>query len=1032
MSAYGKSKAAGGDGQLSGVSRDVTDDDEDDELLAVPDDDNDDFDLATVSRRKAIKQRQSAKSQRKSGQSKKRRHGGQSLVTSSQPGTPLAMSLDDYGQAELVAAPEIPENESGCARTEGYRHIEPAAKGHYLTLIHSQLHWAASFFGGTDAAVASRLRGFAERTKGTAPGDCALRGARGALANMSDASLHYSLSHASVGTSSRTHRAANRKLRAEFSMGVRSMGDGGIGSNGGSVGSVAGAGVAGVGCSSDGGDPAGLASSNGPANNSSSSSVIINASSGSDLLRFNQLESRTKRLRFSKSAIHDWGLFASETIFQGEFVIEYIGERIRASLADLREEQYEREGIGSSYLFRVDDEIVIDATKCGNVARFVNHSCEPNCIAKTIVADGTKRIVIYASHDIQVGEEVTYDYKFPAEDVKIPERLRRLPYENLGAAEDSSPIGMLFDTPRFANTVPFFRFQRFGHGDARTDSDHKLVVVMVGLPARGKSYIVKKLKRYLSWLGFQTKIFNVGDRRRLAGSADDHAHVVTSRDAARSVQAREASSSAEPACADCDRSRPLLSSSGMQTPSCNHCATRHSSAFFDPDNAKAKQIREQVALDVFEDLLRWLQAGGQIAIHDATNSTIERRGALISRLKSEADVNLLFVESICTDKDIINRNIKLKTQSPDYVGIDPEIAEADFRARLRNYERAYRTIGAAEEKLDVQYCKIIDVGKKVIAYNIQGFLESQVVFYLMQMNLESRVIYVTRHGESEDNAAGRIGGDASLAPNGTRYARALARFIDRRRVEFAAEVEENNRRLAHFMASGTSSGSNSEPESVASHASGASTSYSMPSSLRRHVQPDFEIWTSMLKRTMETVEFFDPLRYRIKNIRSLNEIYAGKCEGMTYEEIAREYPDEYEARQLDKFYYRYPGIGGESYADVVLRLQQVIVELERIRHSVLLVTHRAMARTLLSYFMDISTTHMPDMDLPLGFIYGCEPRPFGNHLRVWRYALNLDDFEEIDASSVLKIRYPKIIMHEHVAAPPSLPSPAETAYSSKN
>ncbi|KAJ2586361.1 6-phosphofructo-2-kinase, partial [Coemansia sp. RSA 1804] len=106
--------------------------------------------------------------------------------------------------------------------------------------------------------------------------------------------------------------------------------------------------------------------------------------------------------------------------------------------------------------------------------------------------------------------------------------------------------------------------------------------------------------------------------------------------------------------------------------SCNRCDTLHSSVFFDPDNKKAKQIREQVAMDVFEDLLRWLQAGGQIAIHDATNSTIERRNALINRLKTEADVNLLFVESICTDKDIINRNIKLKTQSPDYIGIDPE------------------------------------------------------------------------------------------------------------------------------------------------------------------------------------------------------------------------------------------------------------------------------------------------------------------------------------------------------------------------
>ncbi|KAJ2907717.1 6-phosphofructo-2-kinase, partial [Coemansia aciculifera] len=346
-----------------------------------------------------------------------------------------------------------------------------------------------------------------------------------------------------------------------------------------------------------------------------------------------------------------------------------------------------------------------------------------------------------------------------------------------------------------------------GHSHARTDSDHKLVVVMVGLPARGKSYIVKKLKRYLSWLGFQTKIFNVGDRRRLAGSTDEHEHGPT--------PARQGVGNDASTCADCDSASAM--DKGLRTPSCTHCATRHSSSFFDPDNAKAKQIREQVALDVFEDLLRWLQAGGQIAIHDATNSTIERRSALISRLKSETDVNLLFVESICTDKDIINRNIKLKTQSPDYVGIDPEVAESDFRARLRNYERAYRTIGAAEEKLNVQYCKIIDVGKKVIAYNIQGFLESQVVFYLMNMNLESRVIYVTRHGESEDNAAGRIGGDASLAPNGMKYAKALSRFIDRRRVDFAAEVEENNRRLAHVMASGSSSGANSEPESVSSH-----------------------------------------------------------------------------------------------------------------------------------------------------------------------------------------------------------------------
>ncbi|KAJ2856357.1 6-phosphofructo-2-kinase, partial [Coemansia erecta] len=182
-----------------------------------------------------------------------------------------------------------------------------------------------------------------------------------------------------------------------------------------------------------------------------------------------------------------------------------------------------------------------------------------------------------------------------------------------------------------------------GHSDARTDSDHKLVVVMVGLPARGKSYIVKKLKRYLSWLGFQTKIFNVGDRRRLAGSIDDYEE---SADNTRDVQRKRNTGIGDSTagigeCSDCnsksDTEKDEYTADQQPSDSCNKCATHHSSTFFDPNNKKAKQIREQVAMDVFEDLLRWLQAGGQIAIHDATNSTIERRNTLINRLKTESD-----------------------------------------------------------------------------------------------------------------------------------------------------------------------------------------------------------------------------------------------------------------------------------------------------------------------------------------------------------------------------------------------------------
>lgn len=84
---------------------------------------------------------------------------------------------------------------------------------------------------------------------------------------------------------------------------------------------------------------------------------------------------RKKQLKFARSRIHDWGLFAKEPIGEGEMVIEYVGEVVRRSVADTLEKRYEALGIGSSYLFRVDHNVIIDATKHGNLSRFINHSC---------------------------------------------------------------------------------------------------------------------------------------------------------------------------------------------------------------------------------------------------------------------------------------------------------------------------------------------------------------------------------------------------------------------------------------------------------------------------------------------------------------------------------------------------------------------------------------------------------------------------------------------------------------------------------
>ena len=117
----------------------------------------------------------------------------------------------------------------------------------------------------------------------------------------------------------------------------------------------------------------------------------------SELTRYNQMNFRKRHVKFMRSLIHGWGLFALEDIPENTMVIEYVGEVIRMPLCDHREEKNEEMGIESSYMFRIDREFVVDATRHGNYARFINHSCAPNCYAKVILSEKENHIAIYAN-----------------------------------------------------------------------------------------------------------------------------------------------------------------------------------------------------------------------------------------------------------------------------------------------------------------------------------------------------------------------------------------------------------------------------------------------------------------------------------------------------------------------------------------------------------------------------------------------------------------------------------------------------------
>lgn len=127
-----------------------------------------------------------------------------------------------------------------------------------------------------------------------------------------------------------------------------------------------------------------------------------------------------ERVQARRSPIHGWGLFTLQSFAKNHMIVEYCGEVIRQPVGDRREIEYEKTGASTCYLFRLDKDYIVDATNRGCCARFINHSCDPNSYSKIIAAESEKKIVIFALRDLGVGEEVTYDYKFPFEEEKIP------------------------------------------------------------------------------------------------------------------------------------------------------------------------------------------------------------------------------------------------------------------------------------------------------------------------------------------------------------------------------------------------------------------------------------------------------------------------------------------------------------------------------------------------------------------------------------------------------------------------------------
>lgn len=362
-----------------------------------------------------------------------------------------------------------------------------------------------------------------------------------------------------------------------------------------------------------------------------------------------------------------------------------------------------------------------------------------------------------------------------------------------------------------------------------------------------------------------------------------------------------------------------------------------------------------------DDMKRWLteaDESGRVGIYDATNTTRERREWIMKQLFGivPSRGHVLFIESVVNDESLVEHNIReVKISMPDYEGASESEAIADFQQRINAYKDVYEMMGSNKDEENLSWVRVEDGGRFVAMNRIRGYLQGRICQLLSTLHTMSRPIYLTRHGQSQYNELGKIGGDSTLSEQGQQYAIALAKWVH---VNILGLTEDGK-----FPGGVMLDSANHPP-------------------LRS------KLWTSSLRRTNDTARHIQHpvcsdgwICMRPRSWRNLDEIFAGSFDGMTYEEIEAIAPEEFAERARSKLSYRYPR--GESYLDVIERLEPVVMELERQRDPVLIIGHQGILRILYAYFTGKNRDEAPFVPIPLNTViklipgtYSCEEQRF--------------------------------------------------------
>ncbi|MEA2102930.1 MAG: 6-phosphofructo-2-kinase/fructose-2,6-bisphosphatase, partial [Thermodesulfobacteriota bacterium] len=260
---------------------------------------------------------------------------------------------------------------------------------------------------------------------------------------------------------------------------------------------------------------------------------------------------------------------------------------------------------------------------------------------------------------------------------------------------------------------------------------NKLCIVMVGLPARGKSTIAIRLKETFVNSSINARIFNNGTlrKKRLPGKDTCYA------------------------------------------------------TFFDPENKPAVDLRAKFAMTNIKKARHYLADKGQVAILDATNVSNARRALIEEQMK---DYPVLYIECVNTDKEILYLGMMQKLDSTEFQSLTKEEASKEFIKRIHFYEQIYAPL--LEEK---NFIRMDSLHNCILEEKISTGLPLYSRIRDILVTDMVKDLFLIRHTETLFNVADRIGGDSSLTTRGEEQALALARFFQKKSVSYIFTSEKN-------------------------------------------------------------------------------------------------------------------------------------------------------------------------------------------------------------------------------------------------